>query len=408
METDRPMLKLLTVIEARTVTGPVKNLLEFCQRARLGGTELPGSLSVETSLVTFHRGHTAEGAPNQFVAAAREAGMQVEVIGERFRYDPRVIAHLRWVVKQCAPDIIQTHSVKSHFLLRLSGLWRERPWVAFHHGYTTTNLKMRAYNELDRWSLRAAARVMTTSRAFAEQLAAFGVRPERIRVLHNAISSEWSSAASREEVSALKTALGIQADERVVLAVGRLSREKGHEDLIRALAHLRRLDPALKVRLVIAGDGPEQRCIERVASALGISEQVTLAGQVSGIKPYYAAADLLVLPSHSEGSPNVLLEAMAAGLPMVATVVGGIPEIVTHEESALLVEPRAARALAAAIGRLLRDEPQARRLAAHARTAVLRYSPEARLRVLMEIYREVVCGASCDRAPISAPAREWV
>jgi glycosyltransferase involved in cell wall biosynthesis len=191
------------------------------------------------------------------------------------------------------------------------------------------------------------------------------------------------------------------------LAVGRLSREKGHADLIRALAYLRPLEPSLKVRLVIAGDGPERSRIARLASALRLSEQVTLVGQVSRIQPYYAAADLLVLPSHSEGSPNVLLEAMAASLPIVATTVGGIPEIVTHQESALLVEPRAVPTLAAAIGCLLRDEPQARRLAAQARLAVRRHAPEARRRALMEIYRELVCDTLDERLPISAPAREW-
>ena len=154
---------------------------------------------------------------------------------------------------------------------------------------------------------------------------------------------------------ASRASLSIADDERVVLAAGRLSREKGHIDLVAALDHLRHTTPEIKVRLIIVGDGPERQRLERASHSLGVSERVAFAGQVNNIDVYYAMADMLALPSHSEGSPNVLLEAMAAGVPVVATEVGGVPEIVTHDESALLVSQRDPHAMAAAIGRVLTD-----------------------------------------------------
>jgi glycosyltransferase involved in cell wall biosynthesis len=191
-------------------------------------------------------------------------------------------------------------------------------------------------------------------------------------------------------LSALRERLGLGEGARVILAVGRLSREKGHADLVRALGRLRASEPAIDFRLLVVGDGPEREAVETEARAQGVADRLIFAGHVSDVRPFYALADVLALPSHSEGSPNVLLEAMAVGLPVAATSVGGVPEIVSDEESALLVAPHDAAALGAALARLLKDEELARRLAANARSLVAaHYTPDAYARSLIELYREV-------------------
>lgn len=384
-------LKLLAVIEATTVTGPAKNLLAFCRRASEPLAE--GLPRVEATLVTFERAGDADrGAPNAFVNAAREAGLAVELLRERFRFDTRVVGELRRIVERRAPDVLQTHMVKSHFLARLSGLGKRLPWIAYHHGYTTTDLKMRVYNQLNRWSLPSAARVITVCGPFAEQLARTGVDPQRIRVLHNSVVAPARPADA--EVAALRERLGVKEDERVLLAVGRLSREKGHADLVRALARLRASAPEINFKLVILGEGPERPSVEEEARRLRLDERIVFAGHASDVRPFYALADALALPSHSEGSPNVLLEAMAAGVPVAATRVGGVPEIATDEETALLVPPRDAEEMARALGRLLADRTFARTLAERAKGHVLaHFSPEAYARALVGIYRELLPNA---------------
>jgi len=386
-------IRLLSVMEATTVTGPAKNLLGFVARARSSEfAESAGLPRVETRVVTFQRAGgdaAADGAPNAFVAGARAAGLEVDVIPERFRFDPRALEGLRRAVERHAPDVVQTHMVKSHFLLRLSGLGRRFPWVAFHHGYTATDTKMRLYNQLDRWSLPGAARVLTVCGPFAEQLARTGVRRERITVRHNSVTRP--ARADDASLAALKARLGLKEGERVILAVGRLSFEKGHADLVAALGELKRLDPALDFKLVVAGDGPERARAEEAAGALSLSDRVVFAGHTSDVRPFYALADVLALPSHSEGSPNVLLEAMAAGVPVAATRVGGVPEIAEDGESALLVPARDPSAMAAALRRLLTDTPLAARLSESARERVLtEFSPEAYARALVEFYGELV------------------
>ena len=383
----KPALTILAVLEANRPTGPVKNLLEFCMRSRQVMDDSSG-FGIDCSLATFRRDrHDLTDSHAEFVEAAAAAQVRLEFIRERFRFDPRVLKQLSNLVERQAPEIIQTHNVKSHFLVRCSGLWRNYRWVAFHHGYTTTDLKMCAYNQLDRWSLLTADRVVTVSRSAAQALEKIGVRASRLRVVHNAISPE--SNGDREAAFALRRSLGISDQQRVVLAAGRLSREKGHADLLTAFRYLAEQHPATPICLVVAGDGPERHRIEALTKFLDGNHRVLLPGHVSNLRAYYAMADLMVLPSHSEGSPNVLLEAMAAGLPIVATRVGGVPEIVCHRQTAILVEPRKPLALANGISLLLSDRSLAEQVSANALRAVLDYSPLARTRALIKIYNEL-------------------
>jgi glycosyltransferase involved in cell wall biosynthesis len=403
-------IKLLAVVEATTVNAVAKNVLEFHRAARdlrQESKDLPG---VELSLVTFDRNRSVSearpqdpqpGSPagvgrsgrassdNEFVLAAQAAGVEIDVIPERKRFDRSVIPALRDIVQRRSPDIVITHQVKSHFLMRLSRLWQAFPWVAFHHGYTTTDQKMRLYNRLNRWSLPKADRVITVCEAFASELANAGVNRERISVQHNSIRPE--PRASDEEVQALKARLGISEGECIVLAVGRLSKEKAQIDLFHAFKHLGDINPKLNAKLVVVGDGPERGSLEATALTLGISGRVIFAGQVRNVQLYYAAANVLANPSHSEGSPYVLLEATAAGLPIIATSVGGVPDMVEDHESALLVPARDPQAMAAAIARVLTDAHLAQRLSANASTLLSsRFPPEAYVRSLVETYQEAI------------------
>ncbi|MGI9067134.1 MAG: glycosyltransferase family 4 protein [Pyrinomonadaceae bacterium] len=387
--TDASTIKILAVLEALTVNAVAKNMFEFHRAVSDLKQMDPGSVTIETSLVTFDRTSDPTKSPNEFVMAARELGLEVSVIPEGFRFDTRVIPKLRKIVESTAPDIILTHQVKSHLLMKVSGLWKQHPWVAFHHGYTTTDRKMRVYNRLNHWSLPTADRVITVCEAFARELSAAGVQRERIHVQHNSIRPE--EICGSEARRALRERLGIAKDGSLVLSVGRLSREKAHIDLLSAFTHLRENNPETQLTVVIVGEGLERASLAAAAASFCLSESVIFAGEVHNIQPYYAAADVVVLPSHSEGSPYVLLEAMAAKVPVVATAVGGVPEMVENEESALLVPARDPHAMAKAIARVLTDPELARKLTANASTLVAtRFAPETQVRSLVELYRSLL------------------
>jgi len=394
-------MRLLVILEGATVSGPAKNLLEFCRISK--GIET--NPSVTTSFAIFVRGNDkgpgGETLSNDLLEAVKVTGAEVHCIHERFPFDPQVIPRLRHLVKLLAPDIIQTHFVKSHFLVRLSGVWRLRPWIAFHHGYTADARRTVAYNQLDRWSLRAPSRIVAVCQAFERQLTSRGVPSSRISVLHNGISSDWLSKdwlSNREEIvddqrtlMAHKDAAGGRGRELVVLAVGRLSKEKAFVDLIVGMSKLRQSRPDLLVRLLIVGEGPEKTRIERAVYGCRMQDRVRMVGHVRDVRPYYRMADALAISSVSEGSPNVLLEAMAAGVPIVATSVGGIPEIVTDRKTGLLIQPGSPDDMAAALALLLSDPRLSESLVSNARELITnRYSPQSRTQSLVKLYEQVM------------------
>ena len=365
-------VRLLAVIEAATVTGPAKNLIEFYRTVRSWD-------AVELSIATFVRGDRA----SDFIDAVMAEGVSIICIPERGAFDPSVPGRLRSAVHSSQAQVIQTHAIKSHFLAYVSNIWKAMPWIAFHHGYTTTDAKMLLYNQLDRVSLRASKRVVTVSRAFERQLVDRGLNPSKITVLHNAVDPKWAMKVCAMDRTAVRRELGFQPGERILVAIGRMSREKGHTDLLAAFHRLRQRIP--HARLVLVGDGPERGRLQEIAG-----EAVLFTGQVRDATPYYAAADVMVLPSLTEGSPNVLLEAMAAGIPVVATAVGGTPEIATDGEDALLVPPRRPDALEAAIERVLESPQLCSQLVANARATVEQnHLPEKRARVLVDMYQAV-------------------
>jgi glycosyltransferase involved in cell wall biosynthesis len=380
-------IRVLALMEAARVTGPAKNLIQFCRTVG----ELPEGPRIQVTVATFRRG-VLKSERDGFRAALEESGIWTDVIEERSVFDvARQLSQLREIVGRRAPDIVQSHGVKSHFLLRLSGLPKSRPCVAFNHGYTVPDLKMRLYNQFDRWSLRMPGLIVTVSEAFRRDLISSGIRAEKIRVVHNAIDAEFLTAIAQVHRGRFRASLGIAEAEKIVLSAGRLSQEKAVPDLIRAAGLLR----DLPVHIIVVGDGPEHANVKAAAAQAGIANRVRLMGHVKDVTPYFAVADVLALPSLSEGSPNALLEAMMAGVPVVATATGGIPEMVSNEVSALLVKPRDIEAMAHALRRVLTEPETSARLktAAH-ELAVSGYSPEARAQALQKIYAEMAGAAA--------------
>lgn len=341
-----PAVRILAMMEAASVTGPAKNLIGFCRWLR--GAE--GSRTgVSITIATFDRNARANET-DSFVGAARAAGIETHVIREHYRFDPGVVPQLRDITAAVGPDIIQTHNNKSHLLIRLlPSLRRQRLWFAFHHGDVFADLKQRVYNQVDRITLRSADRVINVCEAFTPRLVACGVKRERIRILHNAAVP--ATPISDSQRAQLRDRIGIAAGEAVILSIGRLSREKGHADLLRALGRLRSMTRQWK--LVLVGAGPERDALRQLAHSLDMRERVLFAGFHADVRPYFAIADMFVLASHSEGSSNVLLEAMMAKVPIVATAAGGNPEIVLQGETGLLVPVADPQALAGAIARML-------------------------------------------------------
>jgi glycosyltransferase involved in cell wall biosynthesis len=374
-------IRILTLIESHQPVGPARSIIEI---ARAAAEPRPGVPGLEIMIASYYR--NAGNSP--FVQAALDAGLTAFTIPERGRFDRGVLPRLRDLVERVRPDILESQNVKSHLFISLLGLYRRYPWVVWNHGYTATSLLDRIYSQADRWSLRKAFRAVTVCQPFADAMQRRGVERGRIVVKHSFVKPFVQPEA--EEIAAARRTLGI-GDAPVILAIGRLSGEKAHADLFHALAALKRGSGMPEFRAVIVGDGPEREPLTALASRLGIEKNVVMAGFRKDVRPFYAMAAMMALSSHSEGSPYVVLEAMAAGVPIAATRVGGVPEIIEDGITGLLVPARDPAAMAQAIERLLADAPLRERLAAVGRLhAATHYSFEAYVESLARFYQDTL------------------
>lgn len=383
-------IKILVFIEAIFIRGAAKTLLTFLD-ALQSVQEVDGLPSFSFSVATFHRRRFADDSapPTEFIAALRNRGIKTYIICERHRWDTRVFSSIRAIVNEADPDIVQTNNVKSHALIKASGIHHARCWIAFQHGYTSTDFKMKFYNQLDCWSLRSAKRVIVPCGAFRRQLFSCGVEQQRTCVLPNAGTA--IPAPPTRDIEALRTRFVFDPDAKILLTIGRMSCEKGHIDLVQAMNILSHKHAGLKCRLVLLGFGPELPKLRTAVERLGLCSRVVFATNEKDVVPFLHLADVFVLPSRSEGCPHVVLEAMGAGLPIVATSVGGVPEILADGETAMLVEPRRPESLAAGLARLLLSPSLGREYAQKARKVLqTTFSPETYVRGLLSIYQEVL------------------
>ena len=225
---------------------------------------------------------------------------------------------LRQLVARYQPDVVCATGYKADVL----AAWlADTPSVATLRGWTAQDAKVRLFEWLDRRTLRRHDSVIVVSNTLREAAIRAGAAPERVFWVPNAIDPDQLPPPRLRED--LCREIGADPGQPLVGAVGRLSPEKGHRVLIDAFARLRNRLPG--ARLAIAGDGPEEASLRRQVEALGLSGHVTFMGLRADGQQIIAALDVMVLPSFSEGMPNVLLEAFAYGTPVVATEWAAFP-----------------------------------------------------------------------------------
>ncbi|HEY8469922.1 MAG TPA: glycosyltransferase [Longimicrobiales bacterium] len=362
------------------------SILHVLAPARAGGLERV----VHALAIGHHRaGHDVRVAAvlepgaedHPFVRPLEEAGVPVAriVLGSRsYLRERREVARL---CRARRPAVMHTHGYRTDVLH--VGLARSLgiPVVTTVHGFTGGGAKNRVYEWLQRRAFRRFDAVVAVSRPLGEALGRAGVPRQRLHVLPNA----WPGDHHFEERDAARRALGVPADAFHIGWVGRLSPEKAPDVLLEALGLLRDLPFVAS----FIGAGPEQPALERRASQLGLAERVRWHGLVPEAGRWFRAFDALVLSSRTEGTPIVLFEAIAAGVPIVATRVGGVPDVL-GEDAALLVEPEMPEEIARAL-RAHHDAPGA--AAARARAARERlareFSVEPWLARYEAIYRAV-------------------
>jgi glycosyltransferase involved in cell wall biosynthesis len=266
----------------------------------------------------------------------------------------RALRHLR----RNEYDLIHTHSAKAGALGRLAaflacpGAKRVHTPHAFPFLMPTGSTRRRLYALAERGLARITDRFIAVSEGEGRHAAA--LHPSaRVSVVHNGIAPA-PFEASRGQRTQTRQALGVASEDFLLGCVGRLTAQKGQSILLSALAILERRMPG-KAKLLLVGGGEDRPALERLTQDLGIRSRVVFAGHRAEVAPFYGAMDLYVLPSLYEGCPYTLLEAMAAGLPCIATAVDGSSDIVEDGVTGRLVPAGDPQALAAEIETAIAD-----------------------------------------------------
>jgi glycosyltransferase involved in cell wall biosynthesis len=298
----------------------------------------------------------------------------------------RFFVHLCWVLVRYRIQIIHTNSYVPGNYARLAAAALRVPVIIDHwHGFSHFNRKRRC---ICRWLGRVTDLSLAVSRGVMDYIIEqCALDPAQVRVVHNGVDlARLRRHRPRTEV---RRELGLAPEAVVVGLVARLDHwGKGHRDFFTALATL---PDGYPVEALIIGGGRREAEMRRLAAELGLAGRVHFLGQRDDVPDLLSALDLFVLPSHSEGVSLALLEAMAAGLPVIVSRVGGLPEVVTDGENGLLIPPKDTEALTQALACLLADPALAQRLGANARRHVEEnFSLERLGREINGIYTELI------------------
>ena len=319
----------------------------------------------------------------------RSADPRVTSLAGRAPFDLRQIRAVASLVRARKVRILHCHEPKSDVYGALLGCrFPALRTVSTMHGWIRRRGRSAWYHRLDLWSLRRYAAVVAVSEAVAGIARSRGLK--RVQVIHNGIDcEEWR----RDRVEQPPPAGRADRKPFTVGYVGRLSSEKGAHDFVRVARRLLDEDPGFE--FVVAGEGPERESMEGLAIALGLGRRCRFLGRVgaSRIRALYLELDALLSPSLTEGLPNNVLEAAAMKVPVVATAVGGVPEILCDGNNGLLAPAGDVEQLAKQVLSLRKDPALARRLAEEGRVVVEReFSFRQRMKRIESLYLQLLGG----------------
>jgi glycosyltransferase involved in cell wall biosynthesis len=383
--------KILRVIARLNMGGPALHVAYLTSGLRERG--------YDTTLVA---GSLARGEDSMaFVANAREVEViRIDELGREISPLRDLVATVKLarLIRRERPDILHTHTAKAGTVGRVAAILagRRRPPIVVHtfHGHVLRGyfgpLRSRIFLLLERWLASRSTALVAVSPQVRDDLVALGVAPpERFVVIRLGIELGERVAGAQNGRAESRRYLGIGADRFAVGWIGRMTPVKRTDDVLVAFKRLR--DEGVDAVLCMVGDGPDRPQLEQRAHELGIVRDTLFLGYQEDVAPYYAAFDALVLPSSNEGTPVSAIEALAAGRPVVATRVGGVPDVVVEGEDGFLVEPGATGDLADRLAQLARDPRLRERMGRAGRERVLpRYAVDRLVDDVDRLYRSLL------------------
>ncbi|HZQ02841.1 MAG TPA: glycosyltransferase family 4 protein [Gaiellaceae bacterium] len=399
-------IRVVRVIARLNMGGPalhVAYLTKGLEQRGYDTTLVAGSLARGESSMSF---------------VAEELGVEVYPLPQLSReispvYDTLSVLRLVGLIKRTRPQILHTHTAKAGAVGRLAAALAgdARPPIVVHtfHGHVLRGyfnpVLSYLFRELERVLAAGTTRLVAVGPQVRDDLVALGVAPgEKFTVIRLGIDLDDRISGEQERRHELRRLFGVPPETFVVGWIGRMTAIKRVPDVLQAFRRL--LDRGLAARLCLVGDGPDRVRVERIAHDLGISRSTLFIGYQRDVAPYYAFFDALLLPSANEGTPVVAIEALASARPVVATRVGGVPDVVTDGVDGYLVAVGDVGAMANRLAELAADPGLRRRLGAAGRERVVeRYRVERLIDDVDALYRELLREAGLPQPPVEVRPR---
>jgi glycosyltransferase involved in cell wall biosynthesis len=304
--------------------------------------------------------------------------------------DVRAQWKLNRILQQEKVDLLCAHGYKACVMGWWAGLRLKIPVLAFSRGYTAEDIKVAFYEWLERRVIGKLAGIVFVSEGQKKKLESFGIQGRKSWVVHNAVSVDSLRKGEEIEMRGIVfERLGIPKNSKMVVTAGRLSPEKGHRFLVEAIGKISK-----KVKdtfFIFCGEGPCKKDLEKQAHELGIYERCRFPGFRRDLHEIFHAMDFMVLPSLTEGLPNVILEAFACAKPVIATNVGGVPEVIEDGVNGILVPPKRSDLLAETIEKCLSSPEKAKKMSEVGYHKVKsEFTFELQTRRLEHIYHEIL------------------
>ena len=347
---------------------------------------------------------------------AEELGVQVTTIPHLHREisplrDLLATFRLARIMRELRPQILHTHTAKAGAVGRAAALLagRARPPIVVHtfHGHVLRGYFGRfwtgVFRTLERLLARPTDVLVAVSPEVRDELVAMGIGPEsKFAVIRLGIQLEERVAIDPATRAETRRVMGIGDDRFVVGWIGRMTGVKRTDDVLRAVRLLR--DRGVDACLCMVGDGPDRNQVEQLAGELGIVRHCLFPGYQEEVGQFFSAFDVFVLPSGNEGTPVTAIEALAGGCPVVATRVGGVPDVVRDGEDGFLVEPGAVDELAERLAQLAADPKLRARMGASGRDRVVaRYSVPRLIDDVDVLYRGLLVAKGISAAGSETP-----
>jgi glycosyltransferase involved in cell wall biosynthesis len=307
---------------------------------------------------------TCLGPPGPVSDQLLNAGTPTTACGARGVWDLWALYRLRKIIRKIRPDIVHAMLFHANMACRAMALTGALPRRRLICEIQTVEIERRWHLLVDRFTQRATRFVVGNSPSVADHLARHArIDPTRLVLVHGGIDAR----PYREAQPASRAEFELADDVPLLIWTGRLDPVKGLDDLVDAVARVNRTQP---VQLLLVGDGEQREALQLAVRESGASDHIRFAGRRDDVPQLLRMADAFVFPSLTEGLPNALLEAMAAGLPVIATDVPGNRDLIEANATGLLVPARDRAALADAIVKIMNDKSLAERLTANGTAAI--------------------------------------